>query len=302
MIEPQYKKLLAEGKIDFGVDGNSAPRTIRYLADVEGVVPWTWWTHEEVGHTDEAKKEIYSYFGKDDAFDTPKPTRLIRRVLEIGTKAGSEDIVLDFFAGSGTAAQATLELNRADGGNRQFVLVQLPEPTVNTLFPTIAELGKERIRRVIAKLNAETPDITRTAPEDLGFKMFKLARPFVAPFEPPAGADVVAYSQNLYDNERLAPGWTAEGVLWEVALRHGFGLNSAFAAKTLPNGATVWEVTDPDREPPQNRIAVCLDDAVRADLSKHYPLGKDDTLVCRDSALDDTAAANLALQCRLKTI
>ena len=124
----------------------------------------------------------------------------------------------------------------------------------------------------------------------------------MSPWNPPADGDAVAYSRSLYDSDRLAPGWTAEGVLWEVALRHGFGLNCTFASQALEGGATVWQVTDPDREPPHNRIAVCLDERVRADLSRHYPLGPDDVLVVRDSALDDTAAANLALQCRLKTL
>jgi adenine-specific DNA-methyltransferase len=90
-------------------------------------------------------------------------------------------------------------------------------------------------------------------------------------------------------------------VLWEVALREGYSLNTRFEKKELPNGNAVFEVTDPDKEPPQ-AFTVCLDDEVRADLSKHLDLTSDRLVVCRDNALDDTAAANLALQCRLKTI
>lgn len=102
----------------------------------------------------------------------------------------------------------------------------------------------------------------------------------------------------------LVPGWTPENVLWEVVLREGFGLNTRFEKKTLTGAAcsyTVHDVTDPDEDPPQT-FAVCFDEEVRVGLSKYYPLSPDTLLICRDKALDDTAAANLALQCGLKVI
>lgn len=103
-IESEYKKLLEAGRIYFGRNGDSQPSTIRYLSEVEGMVPWTWWPHNEVGHTDEAKKEIIAILGDADSFDTPKPTRLINRILQIATNPN--DIILDSFAGSGTTAHA----------------------------------------------------------------------------------------------------------------------------------------------------------------------------------------------------
>ena len=96
---------------------------IRYLSEVEGFVPWTWWPHEEVGHTDEARKEVQAIFGTQTAFDTPKPTRLIQRVIQIATNPG--DLILDSFAGSGTTGHAVLKQNAEDGGNRQFILVEM---------------------------------------------------------------------------------------------------------------------------------------------------------------------------------
>ena len=119
-IEPEFKKLLAEGRIWFGKNGNSQPNTIRYLSEVEGVVPWTWWNNEDVGHTDEAKKELYAILGKENRFETPKPTRLMKQILKIASQKDS--LILDFFAGSGTTAQATMELNAEDGGNRRFIV------------------------------------------------------------------------------------------------------------------------------------------------------------------------------------
>ncbi len=110
MIEPEFDKLLSQNRIYFGKDGSSQPNVIRYISEIEGFVPWTWWPHEETGHTDEAKKEIHALFGKADAFDTPKPERLLRRVIEIATSPG--DLVLDSFAGSGTTGAVAQKMDR----------------------------------------------------------------------------------------------------------------------------------------------------------------------------------------------
>ncbi|MBW8073961.1 MULTISPECIES: site-specific DNA-methyltransferase [Metallibacterium] len=148
MIESEYKKLEAEGRIYFGKHGNSQPSVIRYLSEVEGIVPWTWWPHEEVGHTDEARKEIQSIFGTQTTFDTPKPVRLIERVLQIALKP--DDTVLDFFAGSGTTAQAVAKLNAEDGGDRRFILVSSTEATEDAPDKNLCrDVCAERVRRVL---------------------------------------------------------------------------------------------------------------------------------------------------------
>ena len=104
-----YEELLADGRIYFGKDNNSQPNKIRYLSEVPGVAPWTWWPSDEVGHTDIAKKEILSLFNRD-AFDTPKPEELIHRILHIATNPG--DLVLDSFLGSGTTAAVAHKMGR----------------------------------------------------------------------------------------------------------------------------------------------------------------------------------------------
>lgn len=139
MIESEFRLLLKQGRIWFGKDGNSQPSVIRYVDEVEGFVPWTWWPSSEVGHTDEAKKEMHAIFGREDAFPTPKPVRLISRIIEIATQKNS--IVLDSFAGSGTTAHAVLAANRKDGGSRRFILAEM-EDYADTLTA-------ERVRRVI---------------------------------------------------------------------------------------------------------------------------------------------------------
>ncbi|HET6545604.1 MAG TPA: DNA methyltransferase, partial [Rhodanobacteraceae bacterium] len=108
----------------------------------------TWWPHVEVGHTDEARKEIQSIFGTQTAFDTPKPVRLIERILQIAMKSG--DTALDFFAGSGTLAQAIAKLNSEDGGARRFILVSNTEATEDEPGKNLCrDVCAERVRRVM---------------------------------------------------------------------------------------------------------------------------------------------------------
>lgn len=110
MIEPEFLKLRAQGRIYWGKDGNAQPSVIRFLSEVEGLVPWTWWPHEDVGHTDESKKECNVLFGADVSFGTPKPERLINRVLHIASNPG--DLVLDSCLGSGTTAAVAHKMGR----------------------------------------------------------------------------------------------------------------------------------------------------------------------------------------------
>lgn len=110
MVEGEFRKLEAAGRIYWGRDGNAQPSVIRYLSEVEGLVPWTWWPHEEVGHTDESKKEANTLFGADVSFGTPKPERLMQRILHIASNPG--DLVLDSFLGSGTTAAVAHKMGR----------------------------------------------------------------------------------------------------------------------------------------------------------------------------------------------
>lgn len=131
-LEPEYKRLLAEGKIYFGKDGNSQPNIIRYLDEVPGLVPWTWWPHEDVGHTDEAKKESGALFGKLSAFPTPKPERLLKRIIEIATNPG--DIILDSFAGSGTTGAVAHKLGR------RWLMIELHEHCHTHIIPRLKKV------------------------------------------------------------------------------------------------------------------------------------------------------------------
>jgi len=131
-LEPEYLRLRSEGRFWFGRDGDGVPRLIRYLSEVEGLVPSTWWPHEDVGHNDEAKKEIHALFGKEDAFATPKPERLVRRVVHIATNPG--DLVLDSFAGSGTTGAVAHKMGR------RWIMVELGEHCHTHIIPRLKKV------------------------------------------------------------------------------------------------------------------------------------------------------------------
>lgn len=148
----KFDELNFDGRIWWGKDGNGVPRLKRFLSEVkQGVVPQTLWRHEEVGHTADAKKEIHDIlqFEKtEEVFSTPKPVRLIERILRIATQPN--DIILDFFAGSGTTAHAVMKLNAEDGGKRRFILVSNTEATDSEPDKNLCrDVCAERVRRVV---------------------------------------------------------------------------------------------------------------------------------------------------------
>lgn len=138
-VEDVYLNLFKEGRFWFGENGKGVPRRKNYLSEAKGKQSWTWWPNDEVGHSQEAKQEIVEILEGQEAFDTPKPSRLIQRMLWIATNPGG--LVLDSFAGSGTTAHAVMALNKEDGGSRKFILVEC-EDYVDTVTA-------ERVRRVI---------------------------------------------------------------------------------------------------------------------------------------------------------
>lgn len=138
--EPRLQEFLWEGRMYFGRDGKSRPRIKTYLHEREGTRAWTWWPNEESGNNQEARKELLEVFGGDAGFDTPKPLRLISRIIQIGS--GKDDIILDSFAGSATTGHAVLALNQKDGGTRRFILAEMDESVAT-------KVSSERLRRVI---------------------------------------------------------------------------------------------------------------------------------------------------------
>ena len=184
--EQNLKSLVADNQIWFGEDGNSFPRKKRFLSDVQdGRTASTIWLSEEVGHNQTATREVKQLFDDNKYFDFPKPVSYIMQMLRVSTKGDA--LILDFFSGSATTAHAVMQLNAEDGGNRQFIMVQLPEETDNESeafkagYKNICEIGKERIRRagkkILEEQKAKQGDLFSDdkKPLDVGFRVFKCA-------------------------------------------------------------------------------------------------------------------------------
>ena len=156
--EETFRALDADDRVWWGRDGNGVPAIKRFISEVkQGRVPQTFWPYDEVGHNQLAKQELLErvqFASSDSVFDTPKPTGLIRRMLALATTANEGDIVLDFFAGSGTTGDAVLQQNAADGGNRRFIAIQLPEPTGYDDYEFVSDITRARIVAAIEDVGA----------------------------------------------------------------------------------------------------------------------------------------------------
>ncbi len=251
-------------------------------------------------------------------YQYPKPKELIAYLIRVGTETGG--IVMDFFGGSCTTAHSVLELLKEwEGPPLRFFIVQLPEPldpskpdqrpgydfcTESGLPPNIAEIGKERIRRVVNKLKKDEEGKlalnNRESPEDLGFRVFKLTESNYRLWQGTEEVEPETYAKQMAMHaDPLVDGWKVEDVIWEVVLKEGFGLGSQIECLAEVKDCAIYRVTDPDRG---QSFTISLDDKVELDALKPLGLSSEDLFICRDSAITDEAAANLALQCRLKTI
>lgn len=286
-----YKRLLSEGRIWFGETGGNFPRMKQYLSEVQqGMVPMTIWKHIDVGHNQEAKQQINMLLNNTVDFDTPKPSRLINRMLMLSTLPIGDDIVLDFFAGSGTTAHAVMALNAEDGGNRKFIMVQLPEPTDKPDYPTIADIGKERIRRAGEKILADKGSIINL---DVGFKVFKLDSTNIKPWD--VGFDDLETSLPLFADS-LKDDRSNDDVLYEILLKYGLDLSLPITTHTLA-GKTVYSIG-------MGALVVCLDKAITLDTVEGIAKLKDELqpedslmrVVFRDSGFADDVVKVNAVQ------
>jgi adenine-specific DNA-methyltransferase len=303
----KFLQLDADKRIWWGAHGDNMPQIKRFLSEVkQGMVPQTLWKYEDVGHTQDAKKELLRfvpYENTDNVLDSVKPPRLIQKMLTLGTNVEDGDIVLDFFAGSSTTGHAVLKQNREDGARRRYIGVQFPEPlpVPESKLKTLADVSKARLRAVIAK-KSEAPQVELGLKDEMpeGFRVFRLAESNLKRWSGIASKDPEVYAQELIKfADPLMPGWESEAVIWEVSLREGYSLTSRVEKLPPVDGQTFWRVTDSDRD---QFFYVCLDVSLTLEAVVPLELTGEILFVCRDQALDDTLAANLALQCRLKVI
>jgi adenine-specific DNA-methyltransferase len=267
------KREIEANKIWFGADGNGVPRIKKFVNETrQGLTPSTLWMAEEVGSNEQGKRDLSALFSGQVVFDSPKPPALIQRVLDITTEAGEEDIVLDFFAGSGTTGDAVYAQNAKDAGNRRFILVQLQESTDLPAYPTIAEIAKERIRRAGTKIKSES---ALTNPGlDNGFRVLKIDTSnmkdvYYAP-DAVKQADLLAHLDNIREDR------TSEDLLFQVLVDWGVDLALPIATESLA-GKTVFFVDG-------NALAACFDTDINEDLVKELAKRKPLRAVFRDSS------------------
>ena len=293
----RFDELDKDGRIWWGEDGNNTPRLKRFLNEVQtGRVPQTLWPYDEVGHTQEAKKELLALMRSptsDTVFDTPKPTRLVRRMLQIATSPSENDIVLDFFAGTGSTMDAVFRQNAEDQGNRRCILVQLPEPLTQDADSgpaTIADLAKDRVRQAGEKVNSNSPMFS----VDAGFRVFKLDTSNIHAWEP----DRENLDQALLESvDHIKPDRTEKDILYELLLKLGLNLCVPIETQTVVGKAV--------RSIGAGTLIACLDEDIAREDVEPLALGiaewhadiapaSDSTVVFRDSAFaDDVAKTNL---------
>lgn len=260
-----------------GGQGGIARKT--YHDSVGGKLPTNLWPYEEVGHTDEAKKEVKALFGGTAPFDTPKPVRLLDRILTIATDKDS--LVLDYFSGSATTAHAIMKKNMEDNGKRKFIMVQLPEKSNSPDYDNLCEIGEERIRRAGRKIKEENPLVTKDL--DIGFRVLRLDSSNMKDvYYTPSD-----YTPDMFDmlTDNIKEDRTPEDLLFQVMLDRGIPLSSRIEKTTIA-GKRVFNVEN-------NFLMACFDtdltDEVVTAIAKMRPY----YFVMRDSSMaNDSVAAN----------
>ena len=279
----KFEEMRKDNRIWFGMDGNNSPVPKLFLTEVQdGVTPMTLWSFEEAGHNQIATRELRDIFGAS-IFTSPKPLKYLTRYLQIGLNKDS--LILDFFSGSATTAHAVMKLNAEDGGNRKFIMVQLPEKTEEKSeaykagYKNICEIGKERIRRAGKKVKEEPGSSAQNL--DTGFRVLKLDT---------SNMEDVYYTPQEFElqslfNENVKADRTNEDLLFQVMLDLGIELSAKIESKQIA-GKNVHFVDD-------NYLVACFDAEVNettiTEIAKLQPI----YFVMRDaSAANDNVIDN----------
>ena len=279
----KFEEIRKDNRIWFGMDGNNSPVPKLFLTEVQdGVTPMTLWSFEEAGHNQIATRELRDIFGAS-IFTSPKPLKYLTRYLQIGLNKDS--LILDFFSGSATTAHAVMKLNAEDGGNRKFIMVQLPEKTdekseaYKAGYKNICEIGKERIRRAAKKIKEEVGLSAQNL--DTGFRVMKVDS---------SNMEDVYYTPQEFElqslfNENVKADRTNEDLLFQVMLDLGIELSAKIDSKQIA-GKNVHFVDD-------NYLVACFDRDVNestiTEIAKLQPI----YFVMRDaSAANDNVIDN----------
>lgn len=287
----KYEKLSADHRIIFSKTGQ--PYYKQFLSEYKGRLPDTWWDSEG-GYNQEGSKELKGIIGEKNIFTNPKPSKLISTLGQIATSE-KNDLILDFFSGSCTTAHAVLELNKEDGGNRKFIMIQLPEPcdekseALKAGYKTIADIGKERTRRVIKKIEDECKqNSTQNIPFgtnskddiknlDLGFKVFKLDKSNFNLWDGSIEVDTTGekiIKQLQLAIENINPKSSEEDILYELLLKSGFSLTTKIEEIELA-GKTVYSIED-------DTLLICLNRNISKEVITEMVKKEPARVICLD--------------------
>jgi len=280
----RVEKAQKENKLTFNYNEKEGTWSIRfkgYLYEEDGSEKEGKPTTLMIGtYTQEGTKDFEKYFHRD-IFPFPKPVSFIKQLLSVQITTDSvirqeEEIFLDFFAGSGTTAESILEMNQADGNPRKFILIQLPEPTENKDYPTIADITKERIRRAIKKFNTdESGQLPMNGKQDRGFRVFKLSESNFKTWDATAPKDEKALEKQLELHiEHVREGRTSEDILYEILLKSGFALTTK-VEKVDVEGKSVYSVAD-------GNMLICLEKELTLEAIRGMAERKPQRVVCLD--------------------
>lgn len=281
--EATYNRFLKEGRIYFPKGGDGLPRKKYYQfeREEEGQCATNWWTHEQFGNNQKANNQMTELFGIKNIFSNPKPIELIEAMLKI-SNSQNNDICLDFFSGSATTAHAVMQLNAEDGGNRKFIMVQLPEKTdekseaYQAGYKNICEIGKERIRRAEKKIHEDHPD----AKFDDGFRVLKLDDTNMNNVYYAAGD----YTQDLLTmmESNIKSDRTDLDLLFGCLLEWGIPLSLPYTSEII-EGCTVHNYNDGD-------LIACFNENVPESVIKAIAKRQPLRAVFRDSSFADSPA------------
>lgn len=304
LAESTFNELVSDNRIWFGTDGTSRPRKKIFLSEVDGINAWTWWTNDEVGHNQEASKELKELLGTADLFRNPKPSRLIKQILKIATEP--EDLVLDFFAGSGTTGHAIMDFNISEQSNRKVILVQIPEVTEEkgsarrAGYKTISEITIARNKAVTEKIQKSYEGKLIT-PEDqqqldqLGFKVFTLSKssfPRVdfAP-DPTKNEEenLELFNQYIAEKEKqLSFAFNDDELITEILIQRGFMLTYKLEKQATFTANNVYLATDGIKT-----AYICVDNKLEDATVDYFMEHTDTKFFCIERALDSTKKFNL---------
>ncbi len=283
--QEECEKHIAEGRLWWGLDGKALyPRKKNYLSEARGITPVNLWKQEYAGNTDMGGKEAKDLLG-GKYFDFPKPTLLMRRVLEHASDCGS--IVMDFFSGSASMADAVMQENALDGGNRHFIMIQLPEKTLDGSeafkagYSNLCDIGEERIRRAGKKIAEEIEESNRQLKigeepkkvPDIGFRVLKLDDSGIAKPEP---------GQLMLD--RVKPERTDEDIVFEMMLKWGIELTYPIE-KTEIGGYPCYSVAG-------DALICCMQKGLTVGAIQAIADRLPSRVLMLDSILDDTLKLN----------